>query len=115
MHAHVQKLVSVVKMAIALEDCTTKEQCPVVRFLWAKGLNAKDIYEEMFPVYGGKCLSHKMVHNSVEKFSHGHSKVTNDEMKVRKWLRQPMQLLCCEIRRTGKLMGQVYQCCWRIC
>jgi hypothetical protein len=32
----------------------------------------------MFPVYGGKCLSHKAVHNWVEKFSQGCSKVTDD-------------------------------------
>jgi hypothetical protein len=25
-----------------------------VRFLWAKGLNAKDINKEMFRVFGGK-------------------------------------------------------------
>jgi hypothetical protein len=37
-----------------------------VRFLWAKGLNAKDIHEEMFLVYGGKCLSRKAVHNWME-------------------------------------------------
>jgi hypothetical protein len=47
--AHVQRLVSVVKMATVLEECTTKDQHPVVRFFWAKGLNAKDIYKEMFP------------------------------------------------------------------
>jgi hypothetical protein len=34
---------------------TTKEQC-FVRFLQAKGLSAKDIHKEMFPVYGWKCL-----------------------------------------------------------
>jgi hypothetical protein len=28
-----------------------------VLFLFAKGLNAKDIYKEMFPDHGGKCLS----------------------------------------------------------
>jgi hypothetical protein len=39
---HVQKLVSVVKMATVLEN-TTEEQHSVVRFLLAKGLNAKDI------------------------------------------------------------------------
>jgi hypothetical protein len=38
-------------------------------FLWAKGLNAKYSNKEMFPVYGGKCLSRKVVHNCVEKFS----------------------------------------------
>jgi hypothetical protein len=28
-----------------------------VRFLWAKGLNAKDINKEMFPVYGRKFVA----------------------------------------------------------
>jgi hypothetical protein len=46
--------------------------------LWAKGLNAKDIHKEMFPVYDGKCLLHKGVHNWVEKFSEGRSKVADD-------------------------------------
>jgi hypothetical protein len=64
--AHVQRLVSVVEMATMLEECTTKEQLPVVRFLWAKGLNAKDIHKAMFPFYDGKCLSRKAVHNWVE-------------------------------------------------
>jgi hypothetical protein len=38
-------------------------------FLWAKGLNAKDIHKEMFSVCGGKCLSRKAVHNWIEKVS----------------------------------------------
>jgi hypothetical protein len=42
-HAHVHRLVSVVKMAIVLEGCTTEEQSSVMRFLWAKGLSSKDI------------------------------------------------------------------------
>jgi hypothetical protein len=48
-------------MATVLEACITEEQRSVVRFLWAEGLNAKDIHKEMFPVYGGKCLSRKTV------------------------------------------------------
>jgi hypothetical protein len=44
---------------------TTEEQHFVALFLWAKGLNAKDIHKEMFPIYGGKCLSRKAVHNWV--------------------------------------------------
>jgi hypothetical protein len=32
----------------------------------------------MFPVYGGKCLSCKVVHNWVEKFSQGRSKIANN-------------------------------------
>jgi hypothetical protein len=47
--------------------------------LWAffcgKTLNAKDIHKEMFPAYGGKCLSRKAVHNWVDKSPQGRSKV----------------------------------------
>jgi hypothetical protein len=45
--------------------CTIEEQRSAVHFLWAKGLNAKDIHKEIFPVYGGECLSRKMVHTWV--------------------------------------------------
>jgi hypothetical protein len=48
-----------------LKRCTTEEQRSVVRFLWAKVLNTKDIHNEMFPVYGGKCLSRETVLNLV--------------------------------------------------
>jgi hypothetical protein len=65
-------------MVGVLEVCTTKEQRSVVRFCGKKGLTAKDIHKEMFPVYGGKCLSHKAFHNLVEKFSQGRSKVADD-------------------------------------
>jgi hypothetical protein len=58
------------------------------RLLRAQGLNTKDIQKEVFPVYGGKCLSRKAVHNWVEKFSQWPSKVSDDETDVRKWLRQ---------------------------
>jgi hypothetical protein len=60
-------------------DHTTEEQRFVVRFfLSGKGLNAKDIHKEMFPVYGGKCLSRKAVHNCLQKFSEGRSKVADE-------------------------------------
>jgi hypothetical protein len=49
-------------MATVLQECTTEEQPSAVRFLWAKGLNAKDINKEMFSIYGGKSLSCKEVH-----------------------------------------------------
>jgi hypothetical protein len=103
-------------MAIVLEECTTEEQRSLVRCLSAKGHNAKVIHKEIFPVYGGKCLSRKAVHNWVEKFSEGRLKVADDETEVRKWLRpQSKDFLCCGFQRTGKAMGQVYQCWWRIC
>jgi hypothetical protein len=56
-------------MVTMLKEHSTEEQCSVVRFLWAKGLNAKDIYKEMFSVYGVKCLSRKAVHNWVANVS----------------------------------------------
>jgi hypothetical protein len=43
-----------------------------------KGLNTTDIHKEMFPVYTGKCLSHKVVHSWIKKFSQGHLKVAHD-------------------------------------
>jgi hypothetical protein len=43
-HAHVRRVVSVVKWATEFEENTTEERRSVVRFLWAKGLSAKDIH-----------------------------------------------------------------------
>jgi hypothetical protein len=80
----------------------------VLFFLWAKGFNAKDIHKEMFPVYGRKCLSLKAVHNWGEKRGKRFADDEEVETEVRKWL-------CSGFRRTGKAMGQVYQCWWRIC
>jgi hypothetical protein len=47
-------------------------------FLWAKGIDANNIHKDMFPVYGGKYLSRKEIHNLVEKFSQGCLKVADD-------------------------------------
>jgi hypothetical protein len=41
-------------------------------------LDTKDIHKEMFSLYGRKSLSRKEVHNWVEKFSQGRSKVAGD-------------------------------------
>jgi hypothetical protein len=65
---HVQRLILVVLLKSNVLLC----------ILWSKGLNAKDIHEEMFLVYDGKCLSCKMVYNSVEKFSQGCLKLADD-------------------------------------
>jgi hypothetical protein len=65
-------------MVTALQDFTTEEQRSSVLFSWARGLSAKDIHNEIFPVYGGKRLSRKSVHNWVQKFSQGRSKVADD-------------------------------------
>jgi hypothetical protein len=52
-------------MEAPLNTCTTKEQCGVVRFLWAKDVAAKDIHKEMLPMYGEHCPS---LHLSGERF-----------------------------------------------
>jgi hypothetical protein len=57
-------------------------------FLWAKGLDAKDIHKETFPVYGGKCLSSKLVHKQVKKHSKCFVRDREVEMEAQKWLRQ---------------------------
>jgi hypothetical protein len=84
-YAHVQRLVSVVKMATVLEEYTTEEQHSVVRFMWVKELGAKVIHKEMFPVYSGTCLSRKTIHNWVADVFADSEEV---ETEVRKWLRQ---------------------------
>jgi hypothetical protein len=55
--------------------------------LWTKELNAKDIYKEIFPVYGGECLSRKAVHSWVEKRGKGFADDEEVETEVRKSLR----------------------------
>jgi hypothetical protein len=65
MHVHVQKLVSVVKMATVLEEYTIDEQHSVVRFLWAKELNAKYNNKEMFLfMVGSVCLIKRFISGS---------------------------------------------------
>jgi hypothetical protein len=85
-HAHVQRLHSLDKLATVLEDYITKVKRSVVRFLWAKGLIAKDTHIEMFPACGEKCLR-------VKQFATGSRNslkdVRNSQMmpdQVRKWL-----------------------------
>jgi hypothetical protein len=64
-HVHAQRLVSVTTLY------TTEEQRSVVHFMYAKGLNTKDIHKEMCPVYSGKCFSRKAIRNWADKFSQG--------------------------------------------
>jgi predicted nucleic acid-binding Zn ribbon protein len=57
-------------------------------FLSAKGVSEKDIYKEIFPLYGVKCLSCRAVHNWVEKRDKHFADDEDVETEVRKWLRQ---------------------------
>jgi hypothetical protein len=64
-------------MATVLEEYTTEEQSCVMRFLWAKGSNAEDIYCSYF-----YCLPHKAVHNWIERFSQKRSKIEDDARPI---------------------------------
>jgi hypothetical protein len=55
-------------LATVLQVYINEEYRSVLRFLGVKEFNAKDIQKEMFPLYDGKCLSRKAVHNWVEMF-----------------------------------------------
>ena len=58
-------------MVAPLYTCTTIEQRGVVRFLWEKNMEGKDIHKEMLSMYGEHCLSRQEIHNWVQKFSEG--------------------------------------------
>jgi hypothetical protein len=76
--------------------------------LWPKGLNAKDIHKEMLLFTVGS------VCRVVKRF-------TAVWQTFRWWRRglngggEVAETLCCGFRLTGKAMGQVYQCWWRVC
>jgi hypothetical protein len=71
-------------MATVFEQCITEEQHCVVLLLRAKGLNAKDVNKEMFPVYGGKSVAQIGSQLGGKRFAD----VEDVETEVRKWPRQ---------------------------
>jgi hypothetical protein len=81
-------------------------------FLETTELSAEYIHKVTFPVYGEKCLSREVAHKWVENVSLM-TKRLKRKCEVAKTTVK--RLLCCGLRRTGKAMGQVYQCWWRIC
>jgi hypothetical protein len=70
------------------------------------------IFIELFPLYSGKCLPCKAVHNLVEKFSQGRSKVEDDA-----WPGRPVEILAEatvqqmeELIRADRRMDNYRQC-----
>jgi hypothetical protein len=108
MDAHVQRLISVVTIGTIFEDYYRKATFCCV-FLWAKGVNAVDIHKEVPPIYGGKCLSCKAVHNWVEKFSQGRYEVADDAPPGTDATETTAKrLIRCGFRLIGKGMVQVF-------
>jgi hypothetical protein len=103
-------------MATVLEKYNIEEHHSILRSLWELGLIAKDIPKELFPVYGGKCLSRKVVRDWIEQFSQERSKIADDARPGAEVAGTTVKIfLCCGFRRTGKAMGLVYQYWERIC
>jgi hypothetical protein len=113
------RLVSVGKMTAVIEECTNEEQHSVVRvfFCGQRGSTKRIFIKKRFLFAVGNVCR-------VKRFTSGSRFSLKDVRKsqmmpdhVRKWLRynSNKRLLCWGFRRTGKAMGQVYQCWWGIC
>jgi hypothetical protein len=104
----------VVKLATVLEGVLQKSSVMLYSFCGQKdSLQTKFLKKN---VSCGKYLPRKAIHNWVEKFSQRLSKAADDARPDAEVAETTVKrLLCCGFRRTGKAMGQVYQCRRRIC
>jgi hypothetical protein len=82
--SHVQRLVSVVKMAIVIQEYHTEEQRSVGRPLWEKGLNTNIFIKKCFLFTVGSVCGVKRFHFSGKRFAVDEEVETD----VQKWLRQ---------------------------
>jgi hypothetical protein len=64
--------------------CCLRAASCCASFLWAKGLNGKDIHKDMFPLYGGSVCRVKRSQLGGRHFAYDEEV----ETEVRKWLRQ---------------------------
>jgi hypothetical protein len=96
-------------MVIVLEEYTTEERRSVMRFLWAKGLNANDIHKAMFPVYGGKCLPCKAVHSWVEKRGKRFADDEEVETELQKWLKHRPKDFYALVKRWNECVSMLVQ------
>jgi hypothetical protein len=115
-HGHVQRLVSVVKMATVLEVYTTEVQRYLVRLCGHKDSMQRIFVKKYFLfTVGSVCRVKRFTTGSRNSLKN----VQNLRMmsgEVRKMAEKTVKrLLCCGIPHTEKATGQVYQCSWGIC
>jgi hypothetical protein len=67
-HAHVQRMVSVVKMATVLEECTNEEQRSVVRFCGQKDSMQRILIKKCFLFTVGSVCRIKRFTSGWQKF-----------------------------------------------
>jgi len=61
-----------------LQDCAIEEQGGVVRFLWTEGVKPVEIHRLMLAQYGQSTVSQRKVHEWVERFKSGRTRVTDE-------------------------------------
>jgi hypothetical protein len=99
-------------MATVLQECTTVKQNSVVCFYRQRVSMQRIFIKKCFLFTVGSVCSVKRFTTGWQTFCwwrrsrNGGVEVAETTVK---------RLLCCGFRRTGKAMGQVYQCWWRIC
>jgi len=65
-------------MDTPLQDCTIKEQCGIVQFLWAEGVKPVEIHRRMLAQYGQSTMSQRKVYKWVERFKSGRTRFTDE-------------------------------------
>jgi hypothetical protein len=109
-HARVQRLVSVVKMATVLDDVLLKSSVLLCVSCGQKGSMQRLFIKKNFLFTAGIACRVKRFTTVWQTFRwwrrgwNGGAEVATVK-----------RLLCCGFRCTGKAIGQVYQCWWRIC
>ena len=99
-----------------MSTCTKIEQRGVVRFLWAKNMETKDIHREMLPMYGEHCLSRQAVHNWVQKFSEGPTSIEDKhQSSARVVPTATKRIFHRRFPGTCETVGQVFKSVWRLC
>jgi len=86
----------------------------VIRFLWAKGLNANEIHSEMRPVYGDKCLTRPPIHVWLRSLLAAEKALLIRNDLASMLLRRPMPGLPQLMLSYGP-MGQIFEQTWTIC
>jgi hypothetical protein len=86
--------------------------CALFYFVWVKGLNAKIFIKKCFLFAVGSACRVKRFTTGWQTFRWWR-RVWNWRAEVAET--KVERLICCGFRLTGRAMGQVYQCWWRIC
>jgi hypothetical protein len=113
-HAHIQRLVLVVKMATMLEAYNTEEQRSVVRISWQKDLMQRISIKKCFLFrVGSVCRAKPFRAGSRNSLMDLRKSQMMKRSCVSDW-GNCQKILCCGFLRVGKEMKQVYRW-WKIC